>query len=467
MQMIAYVKQISCNTKHNIRFHLILKSIGGVNVVGVKQVKNEFTFWPIGQGLFYTGIIKNFIFVYDIGVSASYRSQYLDNSILEFEKSVKKAKKNDSKIIDVLFLSHYDIDHISGIKKLKARGFTILKIIAPLITPLDELSWLKSIADSTDSNSTSANASVVRYDLKAEISRVSESVTFVVPIADQGNFEQQFLLEREEGQSIDIEELGNNMESKVSGLTTMNLRGIWEFKFYVQSYHALWIKKWFDELINYLDSKYGTNLKTQTGNAKTNKEIADKIYTVVNQYCLGNSTNDLELLIDEIRREAKKLKIKKEKANKISLILYHRPINISLNYNQTLRKRYFTKTHRLHLYSLNAQLLTGDSVFVNINKIKNISTPTNEWNVFQSELRKFKNIGVMLLPHHGAKYGWQPALLWQKCCFVVSYGLKNSYHHPDPSVVKSILSSFSHFNGRLIYVNERPKNRLSIIVHIP
>lgn len=99
--MIAYVKQISCNTKHNIRFHLILKSIGGVNVVGVKQVKNEFTFWPIGQGLFYTGIIKNFIFVYDIGVSASYRSQYLDNSILEFEKSVKKAKKNDSKIIDV------------------------------------------------------------------------------------------------------------------------------------------------------------------------------------------------------------------------------------------------------------------------------------------------------------------------------------------------------------------------------
>lgn len=75
-------------------------------------MRNEFTFWPVGQGLFYTGIIDDFTMVYDVGTLS--KQTFLKKQIEIFEGELDYYHQN--KVIDVLFLSHYDRDHINGIE---------------------------------------------------------------------------------------------------------------------------------------------------------------------------------------------------------------------------------------------------------------------------------------------------------------------------------------------------------------
>lgn len=95
-----------------------------------KMTTGIFTFFKAGQGAFYAGRIhnnrtgKSYTIVYDCGTSrcVSGNRKSLSNEIeyftndwqsLPFEKN-----KTDKPIIDILFISHTDEDHVSGIKQL-------------------------------------------------------------------------------------------------------------------------------------------------------------------------------------------------------------------------------------------------------------------------------------------------------------------------------------------------------------
>ena len=75
----------------------------------------ECTFWNVGQGLFSSGKVsldnnKEFIWVYDCGTSSS---QKLLSSCIS-----KMKREYPNEYIDLLAISHFDKDHISGIKEL-------------------------------------------------------------------------------------------------------------------------------------------------------------------------------------------------------------------------------------------------------------------------------------------------------------------------------------------------------------
>lgn len=78
--------------------------------------KSEFFFFPVGQGLFSYGVIKLldnreiFSWVYDCGTSSS--QKLVTNSISQL-CLLKKRKR-----IDVVFISHFDKDHVSGVLQL-------------------------------------------------------------------------------------------------------------------------------------------------------------------------------------------------------------------------------------------------------------------------------------------------------------------------------------------------------------
>ncbi|MEE2001411.1 MBL fold metallo-hydrolase [Alkalimonas sp. MEB108] len=71
-------------------------------------------FHPVGQGLFSTGTVSSygngetFHYVYDCGTSSS--KKFLSNAISSYKKSVKT--------LDLVVISHFDKDHISGLIEL-------------------------------------------------------------------------------------------------------------------------------------------------------------------------------------------------------------------------------------------------------------------------------------------------------------------------------------------------------------
>ena len=97
-------------------------------------IKIERFFYPIGQGAFYAEKHqrgdKKFTIVYDCGTCLNCKAGQLNFANIVIEKAFKKKEQ-----IDILFISHFDYDHVSKIKKLKEYT-TILCRDKSLRTPI-------------------------------------------------------------------------------------------------------------------------------------------------------------------------------------------------------------------------------------------------------------------------------------------------------------------------------------------
>lgn len=78
----------------------------------------NYHFYPVGQGLFSSGAIRrveegeqHFLWVYDCGSSSP--QALVENAIAKLEDSAGSRRR-----IDLLTLSHFDHDHISGVCRL-------------------------------------------------------------------------------------------------------------------------------------------------------------------------------------------------------------------------------------------------------------------------------------------------------------------------------------------------------------
>lgn len=95
------------------------------------------TFHPVGQGAFYTETHRDCYtqnqinIVYDCGTKTKE---------INIENVIHKAFFQNT-VIDILFISHFDEDHISGIYELKNRC-TIKKVVIPLIPQEDRLLFI-------------------------------------------------------------------------------------------------------------------------------------------------------------------------------------------------------------------------------------------------------------------------------------------------------------------------------------
>lgn len=98
------------------------------------------TFHPVGQGAFYTEVFSGedgsrFVMVYDCGTKtgANDMDETLDVQIDHFKQSLGPNPQ-----IDLLFLSHFHYDHISGLDRLLPGvklGYTIIPMLTmPILT---------------------------------------------------------------------------------------------------------------------------------------------------------------------------------------------------------------------------------------------------------------------------------------------------------------------------------------------
>lgn len=103
----------------------------------------EFSYrlFPVGQGLFSTGLISRqahapFRWVYDCGTSNEKRRRLVLRGLASLRAETRADGKRDH--INLFTVSHFDQDHVSGLKDL-LRHFSVGTLMLPYVTPWDRL----------------------------------------------------------------------------------------------------------------------------------------------------------------------------------------------------------------------------------------------------------------------------------------------------------------------------------------
>lgn len=344
---------------------------------------------PIGQGAFYSERIecddRTYNIVYDCG-SGNFKGtpKLLKREIKSYYK------KND--VIDILFISHFDNDHINGIKELRDRTSCIRNIVVPLIGKEDF--WFYSIENVGfqffyDSLTKFANSvyKVMPSNENDEYYQLNDIDPKVLSESESGSFEvrnaTKFLLRR----CIDWCYIPFNYDKK----TRLNI-----------------LKK---ELVN---------------NGISEKELTE-------------SWDVIERNIDIIKKAYKKNL--PDGANKTSLILYSGGVQGEYEcipyqastccFHPWLHYRpfYFYKCRK------EGCLYFGDN-------------DLNQSNLLDNLCKKIRfvidRVGTIQLPHHGALKNFNTDLLCVNSnikVFFASFGIHNKYGHPSFSVVEDVLKN--------------------------
>ncbi|WP_338819295.1 hypothetical protein MTCOM_06950 [Moorella thermoacetica] len=404
-----------------------------------KGIDCEFQFHNVGQGLFYTGSIGDFRFIYDCGslpMAWAHKavSNYLDALTVDNEK-VKP-------VINLLVLSHLDLDHVSGIDNLLCN--TEIKIaLIPYTSPLERL--LLAVRHS----SIPLWYQELLYDpVQFFINRDVELVVLLAPNNSKIIELQPKTIDKDHA-SIHLEDLPEEDRERILQEDNNWRKYQEEGRFVLSSDRCVIKAKDIWELTFWCHFIDKNSLEA---------------FNIGVEYISGGK--GAKNLLDSIRENRKKLKGLQQcyrkcivgDINLTSLILYHEPLDCSFSSMRIYSKYYIpgnNVTDQLLLmncennsceYMLAAaishnlpygQMLTGDLNFA------------YKYEEFRCKMHdKIEKAIIWLVPHHGSKNSWNSALLRDAnhCkLWVVSAGLGNRYKHPHRAVIEDILSKGKAF----------------------
>jgi hypothetical protein len=346
-------------------------------------------FHPIGQGAFYSERHDHFNMVFDCGTW---------NKTKLSEKVVKQSFREED-IVNVLFISHFDADHVNRIETLKNHCRRIDKVIMPLLHR-NEILFLSNYY-----RIIGVPELVTLVESPEEYFGTDTSIIRVEPsdITDS----------QVEGTSLEIE----NLPRQIKSGTNIRIPNIdWIFVPFNHEY-----RNRHNDLLQLF--------------------IANKID--INKF-----TNDLEYALD-LRNIAKDLYNKLSGGiNQNSMLLYSGPLNrhhwikeIAF-YNQNYIRVHPFFRHHYNDYERVACVYTGDG-------------DLNETNIKNIYHQYWDNVGTIQIPHHGDIKAFNKQILndrFYQC--PISVGLTNIYGHPSGKVICDILSTYSD----PILITERPNS---------
>lgn len=367
-----------------------------------------FEYHPVGQGLFYSGRLGKFRFVYDCGAGTSYKTPAPDASAAIADYTAGW----DDRPLDMLVLSHLHSDHMNGVRQLLKGTHGAKTVVLPYLNPSERLlvagsQALAGTVFAADDASFLINP--VAYLREAGARRI----VLIEPGPPNEGTEQPTVedIAAEPDRRLPAElagERGAVMRSHLAALITLG----WKFKFYCAP--------------NPNSGKLRQALKGAGIDP-------DKIPA------------SLPGSIDAIRKVYHKL-FGARKQNGTSLICYHGPMT------PLSKKQGSLSLH--HPYSNGARQVLGE-LTMNPGSCGKGSKPMQDAQVlagdaeidlpayrqhFSAELQEVRSF---CLSHHGADANWDVDLLnaHPMCPFwVCSYGLGNTYGHPGPKAVADVLS---------------------------
>ncbi len=430
----------------------------------MRQMQAKFSFFKAGQGSFYGGRIwhsevgKVFTVVYDCGTSPfiAGNSQSLNNEIDTFKDHPHYFPHNNE--IDLLFISHLDYDHVSGLKRLLTE-FNVKNIILPYIEKRHREFFLISVSDDNDSDN---NLSIEDYSSFIEspntfIQNNSEE-TKMYFIKSDGKSEIEYQDYDNDNQSENIYPRGT-LNTEIEELTTQLNVSVYEnnLQFYIQRKweFTTYAKSVSEEAITNLHNCLKKKLKKKTSENLTfddlkklvtyNRKEAHKCYTT----CIGEiNSHGLVLLHGPIRFEHLYCRIySNNKLHHFCDDLYHRHFHDS---------HHFRNNNPIML----GTLLLGDT---------SINPANNPIDLPQAFKNKLVNVHIVQIPHHGSSENWdfnefenlKIGDSINRVVTVCNFGYGNKYGHPSHEVLNDLRSTiflntqFSRLNIRYDMIHWR------------
>lgn len=354
----------------------------------------ERIFHPIGQGAFYSERHKNFNIVYDCG---NWKNTKLA------DKVVKQAFFKDE-VVDILFISHFDYDHVNKINTLN-KHTKIKKVIMPLLHN-DEKKLLINLYRALD----------------FKILTLIEN-----PQAFFGEETQIITIEPSENSESQISDNIEPLDLDTSINTSIKSGSILRKRF--DTYEWVFIP------FNYEYKDRNTELE----------DLLSK-----NGFNVNKLKTDSKYTINAVISERKKLKDIYSKVNgninQNSMLLYSGINYLHENCEQKVFRFDYTHSYfecddefynhiRWHKMRIERHrvscIYTGDTN-LNIVKIKFIFK--NFW----------KSVGTIQIPHHGDIKSFDKSILDDKYYWCpISVGETNTYGHPSCTLVSKILNQES------------------------
>ena len=359
------------------------------------NIKMQRTFYPVGQGGFYSESFKaennNFNVVYDCGSISRGVDKVISNSF----------DKNED--IDILFISHFDSDHVNKINILKNSVGKIKTVIMPLLSEEDKdflLLVYKWLGSEYKNSLDILNNPKEFFGSETKIIWVRE----VVESRDEeSNQEIRDVAEIEDGAEI---KSGENINFSLEG------RKFWIYKPY--------------------------NYK----NKIRHKELLKKFRE---NNILINDLKDIEYIFNHIKEIRKCYKEVEGSINQNSLVLYSNLIEYK---DSTaciyiyIREDYW-KFHPFWRYCFSKNQFNLGCIYTGDVHLKTIVDD------FKNKIKRCKYylpVNTIQVPHHGSKNGFDIDFFndfsegRRRIISPISFGLSNPYGHPSSMVIKQLTS---------------------------
>lgn len=361
---------------------------------------------PVGQGAFYTERIKTdgktYNVVYDCGSTTAYKVNK-GKPILEAEIKTFYDKNEN---IDLLFISHFDYDHVNGLKYLKDYC-NIKRVIMPLIPTAARWIYLSQLDD--DLQLLMTNPGVF-------FGNDTEIISVRYTNGKEPTRDELVLIDNEPSSKQEI----------VSG-TIIQFRNLHDW---------CYIPFNFDE-----DARY----KKLIDHIASRRLELDKLLNGNVDYIIENRA--------DINNAYKKVVKSNGSSNESSLIVYSGPISVKHEYIKKYNSicNVSCIARRIH-YGCNMIPFIGKRVaclYLGDTDLNQTSGGCGIIEAIYLNLGDVRhNIGTIQVPHHGSEKNFNDDILWYrypKLCFA-SFGMQNKYGHPSYKVVAEV-EMHNHFVG--------------------
>ena len=412
------------------------------------------TIHPVGQGAFYTEQIriddkKVYNVVYDCG------SNTKRNNKLVIDEEITSFFKKDVEI-DLLFISHFDQDHVNGIKSLLKR-VKVINVVIPLIDKEDL--WFYS--------------SVITGFEGFLNSLVKKSENLFAVKTDQNDANND---DANQNEPIYLEDRRRNRDETRNGgyfndnnIDKINSNTILRFSNSIDWYYIVY---------NYDKKERQKKLKKAL---RQNSQYNLAFKTLLKKITSAEKQSEKEPLTRDDLSKIKKIythTFGKDGSNKTSLIVYsgREGSNSYVNYFSRCghascgrcvscyRYGIYRFCHSIYFQSEGC-LYFGDNDLNQHYLNKYDSKQHYLLDDLRSEMQgSLNHLGLIQVPHHGSKNNFNNRI-FEYCSifhdlnvtnFFVSYGSRNGYGHPSIGVCEEI---FSH-NAQLYYVTENKESVL-------
>lgn len=346
------------------------------------------TFHPIGQGAFYSERhffgTEEFTIVYDCGSSTFGEKK--------IEKKIRSTFAKGHKI-NILFISHFDNDHISGLKIL-INHCKIEKVIMPLIS--EESKILVKVVSSIGNTP-------IDYRLIDNPSTFFKEYTKIISIREVETSDNNNGISLNNRRNIENIDISQEINSGTIFNTSNNI-------------HWLFIP------FNYKFKDKCISFKAELGKVGLTLDQIDTI-------------EKIQVNLAKIKRAYKNVDYN---LNEHSLVLYSGKL---VTNNLSCIENY----HHYHHFPFcfrnreSGCLYLGD---INLNQPNVVVDIKNKLRVL------LPHIGTIQVPHHGSIENFNESILTPNLsCAVFSYGTTNSYGHPSDRVIGEIVSNYicAHF----------------------